>query len=183
MPVARPRARRPSNCWTGGESPARSPVEKAPSDEWLRISSADPKQALRIFALPPEIVPSNLRPTHDVTSRERAGGSVRRRHRSGEWKTILALIFLIPAVIAPVIALAGAEPTLAVSRAPQAGAEMRLSGSGFGDGARVVLLWDGSRVDWLPRVNADGEGAFRLTVAIPARIAGGMHTITGQERR
>jgi pectate lyase len=100
-----------------------------------------------------------------------------------DWLLTLPLILLVPAVLLPFLVVARANPVVGVDPTAVVGGPLAVFGSGFGDRVSVNLLWDGGERRWMPSAMTNGDGAFSVTVQLPARMATGEHTVTVEQRR
>jgi pectate lyase len=124
----------------------------------------------------PKFVPRfrNSRP-----SSEASAGAIPRPDL-GEWKVVALLVLLVPAILTPLIVIAGNEATLTVRGERVAGSELQIRGDEFGSRVEVTFRWDGKERDWLPPVRTNHDGEFVTTVTIPGRLPGGTYTLTAR---
>jgi putative cell wall-binding protein len=99
------------------------------------------------------------------------------RRNTRDWALTLPIALLLPALLLPLLVVAGEKPALSVRGDRQPGAVIELVGARFGKVETVDFAWDGSPVSWLPPTRTDQRQAFVLTTSLPTSVAPGTHEL------
>ncbi len=94
-----------------------------------------------------------------------------------DWLLTVPLVALLPLILIPLIAVAAAGPSLAVTGVTEPGGTLLVTGDGFDRREWVALSWDGQPATWLPVVKTDRQGTLRVSAVVPAGTAPGVHSL------
>jgi outer membrane biosynthesis protein TonB len=92
------------------------------------------------------------------------------------WLATIPMLLLLPALMVPYLAMAGA-PRLAVGPAAP-GAALQIHGADFPSNKAFQLRWDGATHRWLPKVRTTQTGTFEISAKLPAELNTGEHELT-----
>jgi mannan endo-1,4-beta-mannosidase len=100
-----------------------------------------------------------------------------RRRNLRDWLATIPLIFLIPALIIPLVHAGATSASLTVSGPAHANGQIGVSGQGFPQRDWIELDWDGSPAG-MPTVRTTSDGQLSATVTIPAGTSSGVHVLS-----